>query len=328
MPNIRFWRNGPTASAVRGLRDTVIVGDGGERLHAVYAAAPEPTDRTAVIVHGYTDNAVRMLMIGYLYNHDLGYNILLPDLHYHGESEGRAIRMGWKDRLDVLRWMDVANGLFGGRTRMVVHGISMGGRDDDDGLGEPQRPYVKCFVEDCGYTSVWDEFRKELREQFSLPAFPLLYTASWLCDLKYGWSFREASALRQVAKCELPMLFIHGDADDFVPTRMVYPLYEAKPGEKERGWFPVRRTPCPTGTTARNIRGVSRSSSDGMSGTVPHGPCERIDRIRHGIGKEKTGRMRPNCCGCGSSAGRWKRPRRTFRTTCVRPSTGRVPKRA
>ena len=54
-----------------------------------------------------------------------------------------------------------------------------------------------------------------------------------MCDLKYGWSFREASALRQVAKCELPMLFIHGDADDFVPTRMVYPLYEAKPGEKE-----------------------------------------------------------------------------------------------
>ena len=74
------------------LRDTVIVGDGGERLHAVYAAAPEPTDRTAVIVHGYTDNAVRVLMIGYLYNHDLGCNILLPDLHYHGESEGRAIR--------------------------------------------------------------------------------------------------------------------------------------------------------------------------------------------------------------------------------------------
>ena len=211
----------------------MIVGDGGERLHAVYAAAPEPTDRTAVIVLGYTDNAVRMLMIGYLYNHDLGCNILLPDLHYHGESEGRAIRMGWKDRLDVLRWMDVANGLFGGRTRMVVHGISMGAATTMMVSGEPQRPYVKCFVEDCGYTSVWDEFRKELREQFSLPAFPLLYTASWLCDLKYGWSFREASALRQVAKCELPMLFIHGDADDFVPTRMVYPLYEAKPGEKE-----------------------------------------------------------------------------------------------
>ena len=205
----------------------------GERLHAIYAAAPQPTDRTAVIVHGYTDNAVRMLMIGYLYNHDLGFNILLPDLHYHGESEGRAIRMGWRDRLDVLQWMEVANAIFGGNTRMVVHGISMGAATTMMVSGEAQQHYVKCFVEDCGYTSVWDQFAKELRGQFSLPAFPLLHVASWLCDLRYGWNFREASALRQVARCDRPMLFIHGDADDFVPTRMVYPLYEAKPGEKE-----------------------------------------------------------------------------------------------
>ena len=215
------------------LRDTVIVGRDGNRLHALYAWAPEPTDRTAVIVHGYTDNAVRMLMIGYLYNRDLGFNILLPDLHYHGESEGRAIRMGWKDRLDVLQWMEVANAIFGGNTRMVVHGISMGAATTMMVSGEEQQPYVKCFVEDCGYTSVWDQFSKELKGQFSLPAFPLLHVASWLCDLKYGWNFREASALKQVAKCDRPMLFIHGDADDYVPTWMVYPLYEAKPGEKE-----------------------------------------------------------------------------------------------
>lgn len=216
------------------LRDTVITGAEGERLHAIYAAAPQPTDRTAVIVHGYTDNAVRMLMIGYLYNHDLGFNILLPDLHAHGQSEGRAIRMGWLDRLDVLRWIGVADGIFGGHTRMVVHGISMGAATTMMVSGEASLPScVKCFVEDCGYTSVWDQFAKELREQFSLPAFPLLYTASWLCDLRYGWNFREASALDQVARCDRPMLFIHGDADDFVPTRMAYPLYEAKPGEKE-----------------------------------------------------------------------------------------------
>lgn len=175
----------------RALRDTVIADPQGVRLHALYAAAPVPTDRTAVIVHGYTDCAVRMLMIGYLYNHDLGYNILLPDLYYHGQSEGRAIRMGWLDRFDLLRWMEVADGIFGGDTRMVVHGISMGAATTMMASGEPQRPYVRCFVEDCGYTSVWDEFSKELKSSFGLPAFPLLYTASWLCDLKYGWNFRE-----------------------------------------------------------------------------------------------------------------------------------------
>ena len=231
-PFLRPWLDSLETSGA--LRDTTIVGVEGERLHALYAAAPEPTDRTAVIVHGYTDNAVRMLMIGYLYNHDLGYNIFLPDLYYHGRSEGRAIRMGWKDRLDVLRWMAIADSIFGGHTQMVVHGISMGAATTMMVAGEEQQPYVKCFVEDCGYTSVRDQFAKELRGRFRLPAFPLLPVASALCELKYGWNFREASALEQVRKSTLPMLFIHGDADDFVPTAMVYPLYEAKEqGDKE-----------------------------------------------------------------------------------------------
>ena len=68
-PFLRPWVDSlQTAGA---LRDTVIADPQGVRLHALYAAAPVPTDRTAVIVHGYTDCAVRMLMIGYLYNHDL-----------------------------------------------------------------------------------------------------------------------------------------------------------------------------------------------------------------------------------------------------------------
>lgn len=230
-PGLHRWAD--SLMRAGALRDTVITNPEGVRLHALYAAAPAPTSRTAVIVHGYTDCAVRMLMIGCMYHRDLGYNILLPDLNYHGDSGGRAIQMGWKDRLDVLRWMEIADGLFGGRTQQVVHGISMGAATTMMVSGEEQRPYVKCFVEDCGYTSVWDEFSKELGEQFKLPDFPLLYVASGLCKLKFGWSFREASALDQVARCRLPMLFIHGDADTYVPTWMVYPLYEAKPGEKE-----------------------------------------------------------------------------------------------
>ena len=89
------------------------------------------------------------------------------------------------------------------------------------------------FVEDCGYTSVWDEFSYEMADEFGLSDFPLLYTSSLLCGLKYGWRFGEASPLRQVAKCRQPMLFIHGDNDYFVPSWMVHPLYEAKSADKQ-----------------------------------------------------------------------------------------------
>lgn len=230
-PHIQPWID--SLRGAEALRDTVIVRPDGVHLHALYAEAARPTDKTAIIVHGYTDNAIRMLMIGHLYHHALGYNILLPDLYYHGESEGDAIQMGWLDRLDVKRWSEVAHERFGGATRQVVHGISMGAATTMMLSGEPLPAYVRCFVEDCGYTSVWEQFSKELKGEFGLPTFPLLDVASLLCGWIHGWNFREASALAQVRKCHRPMLFIHGDSDDYVPTAMVYPLYEAKQGEKE-----------------------------------------------------------------------------------------------
>lgn len=81
--------------------------------------------------------------------------------------------MGWKDRIDVLQWMNIANEIFGDSTQMVVHGISMGGATTMMVSGEKQKPFVKCFVEDCGYTSVWDEFSHELKSSFHLACFPV-----------------------------------------------------------------------------------------------------------------------------------------------------------
>lgn len=214
------------------LKDTTIVNRDGDKLHGYFFAAPQATDKTVVVVHGYKDCAIEFFFLGRMYNHDLNFNVLMPDLYYHGYSEGKAVQMGWKDRLDVLQWMDVAAQLFPG-TKMMVHGVSMGAATIMNVSGEELEDYVKCFIEDCGYTSVWDEFKKELKEQFGLPAFPLMHVASMVCKWKYGWSFQEAAPLKQVVKCKLPMLFIHGDADTFVPTWMVYPLYEAKPEPKE-----------------------------------------------------------------------------------------------
>jgi fermentation-respiration switch protein FrsA (DUF1100 family) len=132
-----------------------------------------------------------------------------------------------------MQWMEVAHDIYGDSIQMVVHGISMGGATTMMISGEPQPYYVKCFIDDCGYTSVWEQFSKELKEQFGLPPFPLMYTSSWLCDMTKDWNFQEASALKQVAQCTLPMLFIHGDKDDYVPTWMVYELYKVKPEPKE-----------------------------------------------------------------------------------------------
>ena len=232
------------------VKDTFVTMPSGYKAHAIYLYAPKTTENTAVVVHGYQVRSEGMLHIAYLYNHDMGYNVLLPDLYGHGESEGDHIQMGWKDRWDVIRWSEIANEIFKVKseerrvknqsslddgkaslkadTRQVIHGISMGAATTMAVSGEKTPDYVKCFVEDCGYTSVWDEFSAQLKDQFGLPSFPLMNTTSALCQYRYGWSFAEAQQIEQVRKSTKPMLFIHGDKDAFVPYAMLHPLYEAK----------------------------------------------------------------------------------------------------
>lgn len=227
-----------SVKACGALKDTFIISDdSGDSIHAWYLRADSVTNKVAVLVHGYTDNAFMMGAYAEIYDRHLHYNILLPDLHYHGLSKGDYVQMGWRDRLDVMQWCALADSLFGGNTRQVLHGVSMGAATIMSVSGETLPPYICCFVEDCGYTSVWDEFANELSNQFGLPPFPLLYTTSWLNKIQNGWSFSEASPLAQVAKCRRPMLFIHGGNDDFVKTSMVHQLYAVKPAPKQKQIF-------------------------------------------------------------------------------------------
>lgn len=228
-PQIKPWVD--SLKKAQALRDTFLTMPSGERHHATLIPPHWSSDRLAVCIHGYCDNGMGMMHIASMY-HRMGFAVVLPDLHAHGRSEGGAIEMGWKERKDILQWIHMACSM--GYKQLVVHGISMGAATTMSLSGDSVPQEVKCYVEDCGYTSVWDEFSGQLREQFSMPPFPLLYTASALCKLRFGWSFTEASPLNQVRKCRRPMLFIHGDADTYVPFSMLAMLYEAKSGPKER----------------------------------------------------------------------------------------------
>ncbi len=213
---------------IGALRDTFLTMPAGHRCHAYYIH--RSAGRTAIVIHGWRDQAAKFFYLAKMYERDLGYNVVVPDLYASGQSEGDAIRMGWLDRLDILEWVKAFR-----QDTMVIHGVSMGAATTMMTSGEQLPASIRSlhFVADCGYTSVWDEFKGQLQAQFGLPPFPLLYSSSLLCSIVNGWSFSEASALRQVAKCHWPMLFIHGDSDDFVPTEMVHRLYAAKPVNKE-----------------------------------------------------------------------------------------------
>jgi len=233
-PETQAWVD--SLRGIGALRDTFMTMPSGERHHALHVR--NSTTRTALVLHGWRNSSIDFLYLARLYERELGYSVVLPDLHAHGLSEGQAIGMGWLDADDAMQWLRAFQ-----TDTMVVHGVSMGGATTMMLSGKTMPGGISDlrFVDDCGYTSVWDEFAAQLKDQFGLPEFPLMYTTSLLCRLRYGWRFGEASAISQVAQCRYPMLFIHGDSDTFVPTEMVHRLYEAKPEPKQL-WITANTT--------------------------------------------------------------------------------------
>nr|MCR5548309.1 alpha/beta hydrolase [Bacteroidales bacterium] len=225
VPGITAWIDSlRTAGA---LKDTFVVADDGVKLHAYYMDAAAPSLRTAIVVHGFIVNQMNVMMLARMYRDSLGYNVLLPALRHHGKSGGKEVQFGWKDRLDLLRWAEVAHGIFAD-TLQVFHGESMGAATVMMASGEQTPPYVRGFIEDCGYTSVWDIMTHCQEHLLHLKAEPTLSRASEKCRRRYGWDWREASSVNQLAKCSKPMLFIHGNADPLVPVWMAQTCYDAK----------------------------------------------------------------------------------------------------
>ncbi len=198
-----------------------------------YVYENEPTEhKWAIVVHGYSRNAKAMTR--YVRNfYDKGYNVLTPDLRGHGESEGDYIGMGWHDRKDMLLWIDEIIQK-DPKAEIVLFGVSMGGATVMMTSGEELPANVKVIVEDCGYSSVSDVFTYQLEDLFGLPPFPVMNAANTMTNIRAGYDLYEASAVNQVAKSVTPMLFIHGEADTFVPFDMLNKVYEVANVEKEK----------------------------------------------------------------------------------------------
>ena len=235
MPGSTKWYDDLKAEGI--LRDTFITGYRDFRIHACYVPAKEPAKAkgTAIVVHGYTDNHFVFLYLVRMYRDDFNYNVLFPDLQYFGYSEGDHAQMGWYDRLDVEKWIEVAHGIFNDDF-MVLHGVSMGAATVMMAGGDPLPEYVRCIVEDCGYSSVVMQFNDNRKQSFRFIPPDVLQSASLVTKRKHGWSFWEASSAKQLEKCTIPVFFIHGDADDFVPIDHLWRNFNAKKQGYKEYW--------------------------------------------------------------------------------------------
>ena len=211
--------------------DEYITSSDNLKLHSYQIKNETSSDKWVITVHGYTSEGINMSSYAKKY-YDNGYNVLIPDLRAHGLSEGDYIGMGWDDRLDIISWINyILNE--DPNAEIILHGVSMGAATVLMTSGEEIPSNVKAIVADCGYTSVWDEFAYQLDDLFSLPEFPILNVSSIVSKIRAGYFLGEASSIDQVKKSKTPILYIHGDQDDFVPYYMMEELYNATSSEKE-----------------------------------------------------------------------------------------------
>jgi len=205
------------------------------RIHADVFRNETPSDVWLINLHGYT-SAPRHCGNTTKVFYEWGYNVLLPYLGGHGRSESTGVSMGWLDRFDVIAWIDYIVSE-NANAKVILYGGSMGGATVMMTTGEPLPANVVCAVEDCGFTSFWDEYAYQAKELLHLPVFAL-HLMDAVVRLRQGFSMRDASCVEQVKKSKTPTLFIHGEDDDAVPFWMLDKIFEAAACEKEKLTFP------------------------------------------------------------------------------------------
>lgn len=192
----------------------------------------EETNKWAIILHGYRSNPSSVLTIGEHFS-EKGYNVLIPSMRACANSEGEYVGMGWLDKEDLKCWINLIIEE-NKNAEIILHGSSMGAATVLMASGDELPANVKNIIADSGYTSVWDIFASEAKARFNLPEFPVLNMFQIVANRKAKYDIKEASSLEQVKKSKTPILFIHGDKDDFVPEYMCEKLYDATNCKKEK----------------------------------------------------------------------------------------------
>lgn len=190
------------------------------------------SDKWAIVLHGYRSEPESVLTIGENFSNE-GYNVLIPSMRACADSEGEYVGMGWLDKEDLKCWINLILSK-NGNAEIVLHGSSMGAATVLMASGDELPSNVKTIIADSSYTSVWDIFASEAKARFGLPSFPILNMFQIVANVKAGYDIKEASALEQVKNSKTPILFIHGDMDDFVPVSMCEKLFDSANCEKDK----------------------------------------------------------------------------------------------
>jgi len=160
------------------------------------------------------------------------FNVLVYDNRYHGLSGGNDVSFGYFEKYDLKAWTDWLVNRFGDDIIVGTHGESMGGGTVLQNIAIDSR--IKFCIADCAYSDVTKLMRYQLIKRYKYEwlccLMPLI---SMIVKIRAGWNFKEVSPIKKLGEVDTPVMFIHGKADDYVPTYMSEEMYNVKKGIKE-----------------------------------------------------------------------------------------------
>ena len=227
-PHYKVSRAGMAAMEKMPNEDLYMTSRDGLKLHGYLFPTAGESKRFVIGVHGYRSYARPECAPYVEFYHDLGFHMLMVDDRAHAPSEGSYIGFGVLDRLDVVDWCKELVSLYGEDIEILLHGVSMGGATVLAASGEADLPrQVRGIISDCGFSSPREILTYQLAESAHLPAKQLMPRLEKLCRKKIGFDFDTYSAINQVKKAKVPILFVQGMQDTMVPPYMVDALSEA-----------------------------------------------------------------------------------------------------
>lgn len=156
-----------------------------------------------------------------------GSSLLLPEQRAQGESEGTYMGFGILERHDCHTWLDWVEEHNKENVPVYLYGVSMGAATVLMAAGERLPECVKGIIADCGFSRPGDMVLNFGQKHFRLVGTRTVKRLTRRCRRKAGFGFDDYSAPEALKNCTVPVLFIHGKADTFVPCEMTLHNYEA-----------------------------------------------------------------------------------------------------
>lgn len=181
--------------------------------------------RILVAMHGWRSHWAQDFGAVSEFLHENGCSVLYAEQRGQHGSGGEYMTFGLWERRDCLSWLRWAEKQ--AALPLYAVGVSMGATTVLMAASQQLPDRMAGILADCGFTSPREIWKHVARHNLHLHYRLHNGWVERLCYKKLHMGAGDYSTLDALQECTVPVLFVHGSEDRFVPISMTYDNYRA-----------------------------------------------------------------------------------------------------